>query len=361
MALSNKLLFTYANSHARRVHWTKHTRRALVVMALLGLVACGSQIDPASTGGERMLTVDGLDCSDERPMAISPAGKSLLFSVVRHYEDAGSPEKKLGVLSLTDGKVVFAEAANAATASMLSRGRYPPFPRLEEVCWSDDEVAYFPIHSRHFQAEGEQGRSLPTLTLQPDTNSNTLVFAPAGQSSSGVTDRAAASTVGFVVRLSEPSLLALAPVPADCTIPSLGQWRYGSWTFGKLDQPDIPVERRFINETVLNDDKTIRLVTQDGRLLAEHKTQNWGSDSISLDYFAWNPAGSHLAYLLSEGMSIYSSGPSQLWLFQSAQPEPVALVTGMSSLQWQDDRTLFSCGRIGSERQFSIVRWILPE
>lgn len=369
---------------ARRVLTSGITRWVFVLMALPGLVACDF-IDPAATGGEVMLVLDGLDCGDSRPMAFSPNGEYLLFNVVRHHQGAGSPEKKLGVLRLDDGRVFFAESADEATSAMLSTGRFPPFPHTEGICWSDDETAHFPIspihgkmlddlgRSRGFQAgddavdvsESNSGidlsRSLPTLTMQPDANNNTLVVAPAGMSDAAATAQATASNVGYVLRLSEPSRLALAPVPAECSTPPQAEWSYSSWTFGSLDQPDIAVERRFKDETVLNSDKTIRLVTQDGRLLAEHNTQNWGSNRISLYKFAWNPAGSRLAYVLSEGMGSFSNGPSQLWLFQSAQPETVALATGMSSLQWQDDRTLFSCGRIGSERQFSIVRWILPE
>ena len=363
---------------ARRVLTSGITRWVFVLMALPGLVACDF-IDPAATGGEVMLVLDGLDCGDSRPMAFSPNGEYLLFNVVRHHQGAGSPEKKLGVLRLDDGKVFFAESADEATSAMLSTGRFPPFPHTEGICWSDDETAHFPIspihgkmlddlgRSRGFQAgddavdlsESNSGidlsRSLPKLKLQPDANNNTLVVAPAGMSDASATAQATASSVGYVLRLSQPSRLALAPVPAECSTPPQGEWSYSSWTFGSLDHPDIPVERRFKDETVLNSDKTIRLVTQDGRILAKHKTQYLRSSQIALKEFDWNPQGSRLAYLLSESRGSFLSGPSRLWLYQSAQSEPMALATGMYSLQWQDDRTLFSCGNIPDVRERGIV------
>ena len=105
---------------------------------------------------------------------------------------------------------------------------------------------------------------------------------------------------------------------------------------------------------------SIVLTLPDGRLLARHETQAATSDQIVLAAYAWGPGGRRLAYLLSESAGSLGR-PGRAWLRDFERQTPAPLGTGLYSLQWRDERTLFGCGRIGGQREISIMRWRFPQ
>jgi len=307
-----------------------HTARLGIAGVLLLLSACGETIDPRTTGAEQLVTVAGLRCEGARPFAFSPDGRWLVFSRLEHIEGSHLPLEHLALLELPDGRVIWPERPGQPGGfSALGGG-----PRPEQACWSDDGVVYF-------------HRSPPPKPDGPQRAGRVAAYVPGA----GNESRAAS---GWRILLEEPARLQSASRPNDCQRSRNNQWRFES-----PERAEIAPERRIVSAHPKGRDSIV-LHSSDGRLLARHETQAVTSDQIVLAAYAWAPDGRRLAYLISESAGSFSR-PGQAWLRDLEQQTPSPLGTGMYSLQWRDDRTLFGCGRIGGQREISIVRWRFPE
>jgi len=303
----------------------------LVISVAFGLlVSCGNTIDPQTTGAERLVAVTGLRCEGNRPLAFSPDGRWLVFSRIEHVQGAHVPRERLGLLALPEGKVVWPEPDGQAPGfSSLEAA-----PRPEQACWSGDNAVYF------HRSGVSEAVALPRV-------GQVAAMVPSPEDDAQVTN-------GWRIRLEAPGRLQPASLPNDCDPGRIGQWRFES-----PDRAMIAPER-LIKPEYPDGRDSIALRLPDGRLLARHKARAVTSDQVVLAAYAWTPGGRRVAYLLSESMGSLGR-PGRAWLLDLERQAPVPLGTGLYSLQWRDDQTLFACGRIGGQREISILRWRFPE
>lgn len=307
-----------------------NTTRLGIAGVLVLLSACGETIDPRSAGASQLVAVAGLQCEGSRPLAFSPDGRWLVFSRTVHIEGSHVPREHLALLELPDGRVIWPEREGEPTGfSGLGSG-----PRPEQACWSDDGAVYF-----HRPAPPKPNESQRTGRVA-------AYIPPAGSESQAAS--------GWRILLEEPERLLPASRPNDCEKNRNHQWR-----FELPERAEISPERR-ISPAHPKGRDSIVLRSADGRLLARHETRAVTSDQIVLAAYAWAPDGRRLAYLISESAGSFSR-PGRAWLRDLEKQTSSPLGTGLYSLQWRDDRTLFGCGRIGGQREISIVRWRFSE
>ncbi len=294
--------------------------RVVTLFALVILAACVDLQDAQSAGGDRVFSIEGLVCEGPRPIVFSPDGEWLLLTTTREVPNEVLPRSEILLLRRGSGDPIRPDAADEKTASLLAAGRYP---RTDRACWSDAETVHFPV-SISVLRKRDIGAATP------------------------------AELTSFVVHLSQPDKLQAGVVPSGCWRPSWSQWRYESpeTTAGTGNQIDgIRLEGTA---------PTLKLVTDDGRFIATHVAHNSMADQIVLAAYSWSPNGSRVAYLLAENAGSVGR-PSSLWLKRSMRSDPEPLGTGVYSVQWRDENTLFGCGRIGGERPLSVIRWTVDE
>lgn len=293
------------------------------------LVGCGNTIDPRTTGAEQLVAVTGLRCEGNRPLGFSPDGRWVVFLRREHVQGSHVPREHLGLLELPDAKVIWPEPDEQSPGfSGLEHA-----PRPEQACWSSDEAVYFfrsappePIESR---------RADQVVALVPGTGNDSR------------------TATGWRIRLKAPGRLEPVTRAEDCDPGRIGQWRFES-----PERAMIEPERRI--ETVHPGRRdSIALHLPDGQLLVRHEARAATSDEIELVAYAWAPGGQRLAYLLSESLGSLGR-PGRAWLFELEQQKSSPLGTGLYSLQWRDEQTLFGCGRVGGQREISILRWRFP-
>ena len=303
--------------------------RTVTVVALALLCACAETIDPRTTGARQLVAVAGLRCEGGQPFAFSPDGRWLVFSRREHIEGSHQARDHLALLSLPEGRVIWPGRQGEPDGfSALSGG-----PSPEQACWSDDGTVYF-------------HRSAPAKPHESRHTGRVAAYA----SRAGNESHAAG---GWQIQLDEPGSLLPASRPDGCERNRDNQWR-----FVYPEGAKISPERRILPTHPEGRDSIV-LTLPDGRLLARHETQAATSDQIVLAAYAWAPNGRRLAYLISESAGSFGR-PGRAWLRDLERQAPAPLGTGLYSLQWRDERTLFACARIGGQREISIIRWRFP-